>query len=201
MKITDDVIVKFFGHGRGFTMTSIKRWGGFIKDEDDLEYAQFHAIRNAVSAKDREIEFENEVHMVNYLMKNCYWGWCEAVKRRLRLPVVLESQLIPAGAEEDRSPVNKLEESVEPKEIVLDPHRLHGIAKHFVLQELGPVSASIFELHYVNELIVKDVAKELELKPEIVRSRLTTIKRLLNRRLKHFASNNYQIGRGRLHAY
>jgi DNA-directed RNA polymerase specialized sigma24 family protein len=196
MKITDDVITKFFGNGKGFVMTSIKRWGGFIKEEDELDHAQFNAIKSAVSAKDREVEFENELHMVNYLMKICYWGWCDAVKKRLRNPtVILESQLIPAWADDDYVQTNKLEESVDPKDLVLEPHRLHAIAQQFVLDKLGPFSASIFELHYIREFVIKDIAKELEVSTESVRSRLNTINRLLLRRLKHIAHKEYQIGR------
>ena len=197
MKITDDVITKFFGNGKGFVMTSIKRWGGFIKEEDDLDHAQFQAIRAAVSAKNREVEFENEVHMVNYLMRNCYWGWCDAVKKRMECPVILESQLIPAGADDDWTPNNKLEEHVDPKDLVLDPHRLHSIAKQFVLDQIGPLSASIFELHYIKELVIKDIAKELDISSESVRGRLNTINRLLFRRLKHVANKEYRIGKRR----
>jgi len=37
MKITDAVISEFFGKGKGFAVQSIKRWGGFIKDEEDID--------------------------------------------------------------------------------------------------------------------------------------------------------------------
>jgi hypothetical protein len=203
MKITDDVITKFFGNGKGFTMTSIKRWGGFIKEEDDLDHAQFQAIRAAVSAKNREVEFENEVHMVNYLMKTCYWGWCEAVKKRLETPVVLESQLIPDWADDDYVRPDKFEESVEPKEIVLNPHRLHEVAKRLVLHKLGPTYARIFELYHVNELALKDISKEIGLSVSAIGNRLSTIRRLLHRRFKSFANRDYhyRLGQSQLHDF
>jgi hypothetical protein len=203
MKITDEVIVKFFGNGRGFVMVSIKRWGGFVSHEDDLEHAQFCAIRSAVSAKNRELEFENEVHMVNYLMKTCYWGWCEAVKKRLETPVVLESQLIPDWADDDYVRPDKFEESVEPKEIVLNPHRLHEVAKRLVLHKLGPTYARIFELHHVNELALKEISKEIGLSVSTITTRLSTIRRLLHRRFKSFANRNYhyRLGQRQLHDF
>lgn len=196
MKITDDVIVKFFGQGKGFTMTSIKRWGSFIKNEDDLDHAHYHAIRNAVSAKDREIEFDNEVHMVNYLMRLCYWGWCEAIKTRLKVPILLESQLVPAGEDEDTFST-RLEESVEPTELVLKPFRLHEISSAIVKERLGEVAAQIFDLHYVKELEVKIISKKMNLTEQQVRSKIGIITRLLTRRLKTFARTDYQIYRKR----
>lgn len=195
MKITDDVIVKFFGNGKGFTMTSIKRWGGFIKHEDELECAQFHALKSAISAKNREIEFEDEVHMVNYMMRTCYWGWCIAVKERLRLPLLLESQLIPEGSDDDWQSPLKREEPVPPKEFILNPHRLHLIAMNLVIDQLGELSGQIFELHYIKEMEIKLIAKTLGISNERVRSRLSTIDRLLARRLKTLANQEYKIGK------
>lgn len=194
MQITDEIISKFFGSGMGFTMTSIKRWGGFIKNDDELDAVHFLAITKAVSAKNRQVEFDNEVHMVNYLMRLCYWSWCEVVKIKLRLPIVLESQLVPAEADEEWQPSIRLDEGFVPEVPEIEPHRLHRIAKDAIVDRFGEQHGQIFQLYHVEEMQKKDIAKLMGLSNERVQDRLRSINRLLSIKFREFAQREYQLG-------
>jgi len=190
MKITDAVISEFFGKGKGFAVQSIKRWGGFIKDEEDLDGSVYRAIRYLVSARDRAIEFENEVHMVNYMMRCCYWGWCEVLKQNQKNLVVTESQLIPKDADPDFVP-KVTEPTCEMIETFTDgkfSFREH--VRNMLLHKFGPLTVEVFERTVIGGEKFKDVAESMEKSPSWVENRKKLAQLYLSRKLKGFAEKN-----------
>lgn len=189
MKITDQVIAKFFGEGRGFTMIAIKRWGGFIKTEDELEWAHYRAIVSAISAKDREIEFDDEVHMVNYLMRCCYWGLCDYLKNGNRVKLVLESDMM---SEDDSDNVrwNLLEPTCEIIDLTeKSQYTLSSQIRSLVLDKFGEEKTIIYDRLIAGHAKIKDVAIELNRNRSWVDCHKRTIERYLRFKLKGLAQD------------
>ena len=141
MKITDAILTKFFGSGRGFTVQSIKRWGGFVKNEKVLEDTHYIAISRLISTRNNEKEFENELHMVNYMQRVCYWAWCEVIKRNLASDeslLILESDLVNEG-DEDKAYSRMPEPSVE----AVYPDGISAKALEIIDRELNPIAVDI----------------------------------------------------------
>jgi len=85
MKITNEVISNFWGNGNGFIVASIKRYGGSFATEDILEKAHYESMVLAILAKNKNKEFESELHMINYLMRLCYWSCCKVYREYQKL--------------------------------------------------------------------------------------------------------------------
>jgi len=189
MKITDKVISDFFGKSKGFAVKSIKRWGGFIKNDEDLDAAIYHAVNHLVSARNREIEFENEVHMINYMMRCCYWGWCTALTKNKKDLLVFESELIPAGADEDFKNPKISEPSCEmPEAGATGAFSLQQRLTEMVRHKLGQRSAEIFERTIAGEEPVKNLAIEFECRVSWIEDRRKIIKRYLSRKTLNYAT-------------
>ena len=191
MKITDEVISDFFGKGKGFVVQSIKRWGGFIKREEDLDAAVFHAIKTIISARDREIEFDDEVHMVNYMMRCCYWGWCDVLNQKKKDLIVIESELIPKDADDDFQP-KITEPSCEMPDLKLDgPNSLVGKLTQLVMDRFGPFGVEVFERTIAGEETVREMAKSVGKTPQWIDQKRRMIKIYLSFRVRKYS---IQIG-------
>lgn len=171
MRITDEILVKFFGHSdsRGFTVQSIKRYGGFIRTEEDLEDAHYLAMKALISARDRGKEFDDELHMINYMQKSCYFSWCTVGKNRMNgiegVTVSNSSMMIGEGDDEYcRVP----EPGVEPVYPDLLTERVLSLAR----EKFGEVGADVVRACVIDSLSLAEAGRKLNLKPDRVKSYL-----------------------------
>lgn len=182
MLITNEVIQKFWGNGNGFVVTSIKRWGGFISDESILEQAYHKSLVSAIKLRDKAKAFEDELHMVNYLMRVCYWSWCDAVtdwKQGDGENVISESKLIPKDADPDFKP-----SIIEPYELPVEPNMLIETSKKLVEYKFGYASKKLFEMCILEHTTLTDAAEELGLSYNIARARLRVLTNYLKKNLR-----------------
>lgn len=162
MKITDDVIQKFWGEGRGFVVAGLTRWGGFVKDEDLLDEVYYLSLKMAISARDRNKEFETELHMVNYMMRLCYWSWCKASEHQMKHQslIINESQLIPKDADEGFKP-RLLEPSEDQPDLNNKSTYLIEFGAKLIREKFGDDAESVYRLCILGDSTIKEASDKL----------------------------------------
>lgn len=182
MLVTDQVIEKFWGNGNGFVFKSIKRWGGFISEEAILENAYHASLVAAIRLRDKGKEFTDELHMINYLMRVCYWSWCDAVtkwKEGDGANVISESKLIPKDADPDFKPA-----ILEPYDMPIEPNILTEKAVQLVQYKFGNLAKLVFEQCILEHRTAVDVSKDLEISVQVVSAKLRASTNYLKRNLR-----------------
>lgn len=187
MKITDSVIQKFWGQGKGFVVASLTRWGGFVQDEDTLDDAYFTSLTKAISARDRGKVFEDELHMINYMMRLCYWAWCEASERRMQRSIVVsESSLYPEGAEDDFRP-KVIELSEDQPDLHNKSQYLIDYAEKLINDKFGYYAVQLYRRCIIDGQKIKEVAEDLELTVSKAGALIRVTNNLLKKRLESHA--------------
>jgi hypothetical protein len=175
MKVTDRVIEKFWGTGNGFTVASIKRFGGVVISEDVLNEAHYRSLKVAIRVRDTQKEFENELHMINYLMRSCYWSWCEATRKWFEgdgYNVINETALIPKWADEDYRPIYTELTDEQPE---------------MSINKLGELAINLIRIKYDDLAAVKEVIQNLGMSDGMVRARIRVIHNYLRLKFKDHA--------------
>lgn len=187
MKITDEVIQKFWGEGKGFVVAGLTRWGGFVQDEDTLDDTYFTSLTNAIRTRDRGKEFENELHMINYMMRLCYWAWCEASERRMnRSFIIAESKLYPAESDEDFKP-RLIEPSEEQPDLAKKSTYLIDLSANIIREKFGDDAVEVYRLCIVGDSKLKDAAAQIGISISKVGALIRVINILLRKRLSSHA--------------
>lgn len=187
MKVTDEVIEKFWGTGNGFIVASIKRFGGVVIDEEVLNEAYYRSLRVAIRVRDTQKEFENELHMINYLMRSCYWSWCEATRKWFEgdgYNVINETALIPKWADEDYRPIYTELTEEQPE---MSINKLGELAINLVRIKYDDLAADVCREHFVKGLPVKEVIQNLGMSDGMVRARIRVIHNYLRLKFKDHA--------------
>ena len=197
MKITDDIIVKFFGHSntRGFTVQSIKRYGGFIRTEEDLEDAHYLAMKALISARDRGKEFVDELHMINYMQQSCYFAWCTVGKRRLNgIEDITVNQSSLIVSDDDGSEYTRF---VEPGVDPVYPNLLTSRVLGMAMEKFGQIGANVVQACIIDSLTPSEAAKKLGVKTEKVKMYLRVCTSHLKKMLKNEAEPQSEASQAR----
>lgn len=195
MKITDEIIQKFWGEGRGFVVAGLTRWGGFVQDEDLLDDVYFTSLTSAISARDRGKEFETELHMINYMMRLCYWAWCEASERRMnRSFIISESRLYPTDSDSDFKP-RIIEPSEEQPDLNSKSVYLTEFAAKLIKSKYGDDAVAVYRLCILGDTKLKDAANLIGITISKVGAYIRVINILLRKRLESHAREYGLIGR------
>jgi hypothetical protein len=178
MQITDEVISRFWGKGKGFVVTSIKRYGGVFANEELLEEAHYLSMVSAMKARDTNKVFESELHMINYMMRLCYWASCKAYEDLgKRVSTLNESDLIYDDL--TNTPIMKA-----VSDLIEDPDSFNESVITQVRERYGDHFAEITKLSIIEGLSVKETAHILGATLSSVYLNVEKIKRYLRFKIK-----------------
>tara|TARA_R110001632_G_scaffold41394_1_gene103942 strand:+ start:372 stop:1073 length:702 start_codon:yes stop_codon:yes gene_type:complete len=168
MKITDDYIAKWFPPNRRFLHFCAKYYGYSFYSDDVVEEANFIAIKNVMSLKRREVEFEGEKHMVGTVMSTFRFAILNAYKvleRAKRLDVRTESEVTYSNGDDE---FNMYLQNAVSNDLPYD--NTIEIIKEFMSEELNVVERDIIRMYYLEDMTRNEIAVELDIHPKTVRN-------------------------------
>jgi RNA polymerase sigma factor (sigma-70 family) len=190
MKITEKKMKEWFPADRRFLHFCAKYYKYSFHSDEVVEEAHFIAIKNVMSLKNREIEFESEQHMVGTVMSTFRFAILNAYKQmslrdRLSCRPMTDYEY---SADSDGGVYNSVLSTLKSDTKEYD--NTIELVKDFMDSELNVVERECIRLRYLEQLTVPEVANKLDREPRIVRN---AIERGL-RKLKKKADEITYIG-------
>lgn len=189
MKITDENMAKWFPANRRFLHFCAKYYGLSFRNSDVVDEANFIAIKNVMSMKRREIEFDDEKHMVGTVMSTFRFAMLNAFKIMLkgdRLDIRNESEVTySSGASDDEYNlyIAKAVAHENPYDNTME------IVNDIMRDELDTLESDCVRLFYLKELTIAEVCIELDVDRRQVRN---AISRGLRKLKKHTNEEDYR---------
>ncbi len=170
MKITEKKMKEWFPADRRFLHFCAKYYKYSFHSDEVVEEANFIAIKNVMSLKNREIEFESEQHMVGTVMSTFRFAILNAYKQmslrdRLSCRPMTDYEY---SADSDGSVYNSVLSTLKSDTKEYD--NTIELVQGLIDSELNVVERDCIRLRYLKQLTVPEVANELDREPRDVRN-------------------------------
>lgn len=170
MKITERKMREWFPADRRFLHFCAKYYKYSFHSDAVVEEANFIAIKNVMSLKNREVEFEDEKHMVGTVMSTFRYAILNAYKQmslreRLNCRPMTDYEY---ASDSDGGVYNSVLSTLKSDSTEYD--NTIELVKRLMDSELNVVERECIRLRYLKQLTVPEVSKELDREQRDVRN-------------------------------